>query len=199
MTSRFLNKIRENRDQEPARTAKPSSAKLFPHHSPLLLPALLEMRRPELGSRLAAGHPQGLALTPARTAPHSPEAGSRGQRHQDEVPFDRLRAHTPPAPFDRLRAHFASARPSTSSGHTSHPRALRQAQGTSTQCPSTSSGHNSSQDHPLSAVVPYSGLPAGSYDNSMAPFPNVLDSTSRRAVGTVPSPNNRFPLPSRTG
>ena len=27
--------------------------------------------RPELGSRLAVGHPQGLALTPARTTPHS--------------------------------------------------------------------------------------------------------------------------------
>ena len=55
------------------------------------------------------------------------------------------------------------------------------------------------QDQPPSAVVPYSGLPVGSYDNNTAPFPNVLDSTSRRAVGTVPSPNNRFPLPSRTG
>jgi hypothetical protein len=45
---------------------------------PSLLPALLEMRRPELGSRLALGHPQGLALTPARTAPQSP------RREQEE-------------------------------------------------------------------------------------------------------------------
>src|SRR6478609_1132061 len=28
--------------------------------------------RPEPGSRLAEGHPKGLALTPARTAPHWP-------------------------------------------------------------------------------------------------------------------------------
>jgi hypothetical protein len=58
---------------------------------------------------------------------------------------------------------------------------------------------NNDQDQPPSAVVPYSGLPVGSYDNITAPLPNVLDSTRRRAVGTVPSPNNRLPLPSRTG
>ena len=36
-----------------------------------LLPATAYTRRPQQGPRLAAGHPQGLALTPARTAPHS--------------------------------------------------------------------------------------------------------------------------------
>ena len=41
-----------------------------------LLPATAYTRRPQQGPRLAAGHPQGLALTPARTAPlPKPEAG----------------------------------------------------------------------------------------------------------------------------
>jgi hypothetical protein len=47
------------------------------HRSASLPRQRYETRRPELGSRLAAGHPQGLALTPARTAPHS---RSREQR-----------------------------------------------------------------------------------------------------------------------
>ena len=54
-----------------------------------LLPALAVWRRPRWGSRLAAGHPQGLALTTARTAPH---CQSREQG-VDEVPFETFRAH----------------------------------------------------------------------------------------------------------
>ena len=58
--------------------------------NPLLLPALPSTRRPELGSRLAAGHPKGLALTPARTAPHcqSREQGegtTRSETKQDHL------------------------------------------------------------------------------------------------------------------
>jgi hypothetical protein len=37
------------------------------NHSPSCSRRLFLWRRLELGSRLAAGHPQGLALTPART------------------------------------------------------------------------------------------------------------------------------------
>jgi hypothetical protein len=55
------------------------------------------MRRPELGSRLAVGHPQGLALTSARVAPHS-------RRREQGVKGIRLRATAPP----RFRKLFAA-------------------------------------------------------------------------------------------
>ena len=99
------------------------------------------------GPERAKGHPEGLALTPARTAPHS--RGREQQQPSVSVPFDKLRAHC--SPFDKLRAQ-GFARPSTSSGHRAL-LALRQAQGTGLCSPfdklraqgfarpSTSSGH----------------------------------------------------------
>jgi hypothetical protein len=75
---RFLNKIRKIDGQEralnrptPTRTPPPHSAGMSCSCTPDLLPAAAVAYRPELGSRLAVGHPQGLALTPARTTPHS--------------------------------------------------------------------------------------------------------------------------------
>jgi hypothetical protein len=145
----FLKKIRKVSDPQPApnRPTDPRQDPLSP--IPLPTPAIISLRRPELGSRLAAGHPQGLALTPTRTTPHC------HCREQGVAEPTRSRA--------------------------------------------TKIIRNDDQDQPPSAVVPYSGLPVGSYDNITAPLPKVLDSTSRRAVGTVPSLNNRLPPPSRTG
>jgi len=70
MTSRFLNKISKIEIETCTEPLNSLPAQRLYHPFPSLLPALASLRRPELGSRLAAGHPQGLALTPARTAPH---------------------------------------------------------------------------------------------------------------------------------
>ena len=81
------------------------------------------------GPERAKGHPEGLALTPARTAPHFEKPGaaaaigiSAALRQAQGTglcsPFDKLRAHC--SPFDKLRAQ-GFARPSTGSGHIARP------------------------------------------------------------------------------
>lgn len=63
-------------------TQPPNSARANPHTPiPPRAPGAYSLRRPELESRLAAGL-EGLALTPARTAPQSPgRSRDRGHRY----------------------------------------------------------------------------------------------------------------------
>ena len=93
MTSRFPNQIRKVTPWKlaPNCSTQPldNPSTTFPRLSLLILnpgPAsggFLDRCRPELGSRLAVGHPQGLALRPARTTPHSQ---SRKQVHTNPNP-----------------------------------------------------------------------------------------------------------------
>jgi hypothetical protein len=104
MTSCFSNKIRKITSNT-APTAQLTPRQDPPSPFPSLLPAIVLFASPGAGSRLAAGHPQGLALTPARTAPH---CQSREQGVAEMSALRQAQGPYPTAPFDKLRAqdHF---------------------------------------------------------------------------------------------
>src|SRR6476646_4494381 len=88
MTSCFPNKITQNKDQNlhPIVQANPSPNPLHTHSPPA--PGIALNASPGAGVKAgpepAKGHPEGLALTPARTAPHC-HSREQGEETQDQT------------------------------------------------------------------------------------------------------------------
>ena len=88
ITSCFPNNIRKKEIKTCTRPPKPTHDRTSPHPFPALLPAIALNASPGAGVKAgpepAKGHPEGLALTPARTAPHSSKPGA-GQDREDHT------------------------------------------------------------------------------------------------------------------